>query len=86
LTLSLVLSQLALYSGDRVGLLAYGRALNQRVLPGRGAAQMRNLVEQLAVIRAEAPEADHTREQRPPCSLQRQRGLIIWITDLAKPP
>jgi uncharacterized protein (DUF58 family) len=81
---SLVLSQLALYSGDRVGLLAYGRALNQRILPGRGAAQMRNLVEQLAVIRAEAPEADHTRAASTLLSLQRQRGLIIWITDLAE--
>jgi uncharacterized protein (DUF58 family) len=81
---ALVLSQLALYSGDRVGLLAYGRALNQRVLPGRGAAQMRHLVEQLAVVRTEAPEADHTRAAATLLSLQRQRGLIIWITDLAE--
>jgi uncharacterized protein (DUF58 family) len=81
---ALCLSQLALYSGDRVGLLAYGRALNQRVLPGRGAAQLRHIVEQLAVVRSEAPEADHTRAAATLLSLQKQRGLIIWITDLAE--
>jgi len=80
---ALVLSQLALYSGDRVGLLAYGRALNQRVLPGRGAAQLRHIVEQLAVVRAEIPEADHIRAATL-LSLQKQRGLIVWITDLAE--
>jgi len=81
---ALCLSQLALYSGDRVGLLAYGRALKQRVLPGRGAAQLRNIVEQLAVVRSEAPEADHTRAAATLLSLQKQRSLIIWITDLAE--
>ena len=81
---ALVLSQLALYSGDRVGLLAYGRALNQRVLPGRGAAQLRHIVEQLAVVRSEIPEADHIRAAATLLSLQKQRGLIIWITDLAE--
>ena len=81
---SLCLSQLALYSGDRVGLLAYGRALNQRVLPGRGASQLRQLVEQLAVVRTEAPEADHIRAAATVLSLQKQRGLVIWITDLAE--
>jgi uncharacterized protein (DUF58 family) len=81
---ALVLSQLALYSGDRVGLLAYGRALNQRVLPGRGAAQLRHLVEQLAVVRTEAPEADHIRAAATLLSFQKQRGLVIWITDLAE--
>ena len=81
---ALCLSQLALYSGDRVGLLAYGRSLKQRVLPGRGAAQLRQIVEQLAVVRSEAPEADHTRAAATLLSLQKQRSLIIWITDLAE--
>jgi uncharacterized protein (DUF58 family) len=81
---ALCLAQLALYSGDRVGLLAYGRSLNQRVLPGRGAAQLHQLVEQLALVRAEAPEADHTRAAANLLTLQRQRSLVIWITDLAE--
>lgn len=79
----LCVSQLALYSGDRVGLLAYGRSLNQRVMPGRGASQLRHLVEQFAVVREEAPEADHTRAASSLMSMQKRRGLVIWITDLA---
>jgi len=81
---ALCLAQLAIYSGDRVGLLAYGRAVNQRVIPGRGAAQMRHIVEQLAVVREEVPEADHVRAAASLLSLQKQRGLIIWISDLAE--
>jgi uncharacterized protein (DUF58 family) len=81
---ALCLAQLALYSGDRVGLLAYGRAVNQRVVPGRGAAQMRHIVEQLAVIHEEVPEADHVRAAASLLTLQKQRGLIVWITDLAE--
>ena len=81
---SLCLTQLALYSGDRIGLLAYGRAIQQRVLPGRGAAQLRHIVEQLAVVRAEAPEADHLRAASTLLSLQKQRGLVVWISDLAE--
>jgi uncharacterized protein (DUF58 family) len=81
---ALCIAQLAIYSGDRVGLLAYGRAVNQRVIPGRGAAQMRHIVEQLAVVREEAPEADHVRAAASLLTLQKQRGLIIWISDLAE--
>lgn len=81
---SLCLTQLALYSGDRIGLLAYGRAIQQRVLPGRGATQLRHIVEQLAVVRAEAPEADHLRAASTLLSLQKQRGLVVWISDLAE--
>jgi uncharacterized protein (DUF58 family) len=44
----------------------------------------RHIVEQLAVVRSEAPEADHTRAAATVLSLQKQRGLIIWITDLAE--
>jgi uncharacterized protein (DUF58 family) len=81
---ALCLAQLAIYSGDRVGLLAYGRAVNQRVIPGRGAAQIRHIVEQLAVVREEVPEADHVRAAASLLTLQKQRGLIIWISDLAE--
>jgi len=81
---ALCLAQLALYSGDRVGLLAYGRSINQRVVPGRGAAQIRHLVEQLAVVHEEVPEADHIRAAASLLTMQKQRGLIIWISDLAE--
>jgi len=81
---ALALSQLAIYSGDRVGLLGYGRKVNQRVAPGRGPAHLRNLLEQLATVRAEAPEADHLRAVTRLLSDQKRRSLIVWLTDLAE--
>ncbi|MGZ4815865.1 MAG: DUF58 domain-containing protein [Terriglobales bacterium] len=81
---ALALAQLAIYSGDRVGLLGYGRKVNQRVAPGRGPAHLRNLLEQLATVRAEAPEADHLRAVTRLLSDQKRRSLIVWLTDLAE--
>src|SRR5258707_423166 len=80
---ALSLAQIALYSGDRVGLLVYGRQIQQRVGLGRGLSHMRVLLEALANAREEAAEADHLRAAASLMHLQRQRSLIIWITDLA---
>ncbi|MFZ0745209.1 MAG: DUF58 domain-containing protein [Terracidiphilus sp.] len=83
-TTAVSLAQLALYSGDRVGLLAYGQGIQQRVLPGRGAAHLRQLIESLALVRAEGSEADHLRATATLNRLQPRRSLILWITDLAE--
>jgi uncharacterized protein (DUF58 family) len=79
----LSLAQIALYSGDRVGLLVYGRNVQQRVGLGRGLSHMRAIIESLASAREEASEADHLRAASVLLQLQRQRSLIIWVTDLA---
>ena len=81
---AVALAQLALYSGDRVGLLAYGQGIQQRLLPGRGAAHMRQLIESLALLHAESSEADHLRATATLNRLQPRRALILWITDLAE--
>jgi uncharacterized protein (DUF58 family) len=81
---AIALAQLALYSGDRVGLLAYGHGIQQRLLPGRGADHLRQLIESLAQVRAEAGEADHLRATATLNRLQPRRALILWITDLAE--
>jgi len=83
-TTAVALAQLALYSGDRVGLLAYGQSVQQRLLPGRGAAHLRQLIEALAQVRAEGCEADHLRATATLNRLQPRRSLILWITDLAE--
>jgi uncharacterized protein (DUF58 family) len=83
-TTAVSLAQLALYSGDRVGLLAYGQGIQQRLLPGRGATHMRQLIESLAQVRAEGGEADHLRATAMLNRLQPRRSLILWITDLAE--
>jgi uncharacterized protein (DUF58 family) len=83
-TTAVALAQLALYSGDRVGLLAYGEGIQQRLLPGRGAAHLRQLIESLAQLRAESGEANHLRATATLNRLQPRRSLILWITDLAE--
>ena len=78
------LAHLALFSGDRAGLLVYGQSVQQRVMPGRGAAHMRQIVESLAQTRAEASEADHLRAAAVLGRMQPRRALILWVTDLAE--
>jgi uncharacterized protein (DUF58 family) len=83
-TTAVALAQLALFSGDRVGLLAYGQSIQQRLLPGRGAAHLRQIIEALALVHAEAGEADHLRATATLNRLQPRRSLILWVTDLAE--
>ncbi len=83
-TTAVALAQLALYSGDRVGLLAYGQNIQQRLLPGRGAAHLRQLIELLAQVHTESGEADHLRATATLNRLQPRRSLILWVTDLAE--
>jgi uncharacterized protein (DUF58 family) len=83
-TTAVSLAQLALYSGDRVGLLAYGQGTQQRLLPGRGASHLRQMIESLAQVKAESSEADHLRATAVLNRLQPRRSLILWITDLAE--
>lgn len=81
---ALTLSQLALYSGDKVGLLVYGRKSQNRVGLGRGLPHMRAILETLAVARDESSEADHLRAASLLLQSQKRRSLIVWITDLAE--
>jgi uncharacterized protein (DUF58 family) len=82
-TAALTLAQVALATGDRVGVLAYGRRLQQRVAPGRGASHLRGLVEALAVVRADGTEADHAGAAAAILAAQKRRALIVWLTDVA---
>jgi uncharacterized protein (DUF58 family) len=78
------LAQVASAAGDRVGLLAYGRAAQQRLLPGRGGPHLRVFLDALAVTRAEPSEADHARAAAAVMSTQKRRALIVWLTDVAE--
>ena len=42
---ALNVTQVAMYGGDKVGLLAYGRRPRQQMLPGRGALHLHNMIE-----------------------------------------
>jgi uncharacterized protein (DUF58 family) len=82
-TAALTLAQVALASGDRVGLLAYGRRLQQRVAPARGAMHLRGLVEALALVHSDGVEADHAAAAATVMAAQKRRALIVWLTDVA---
>jgi uncharacterized protein (DUF58 family) len=81
---ALALAQVAMHSGDRVGLLAYGREIQQNQNAGRGASHLHSIVESLALVRAEPYEADHARAAHALLSEQQRRSLVVWITDLAE--
>jgi uncharacterized protein (DUF58 family) len=81
---ALALGQVALLTGDRVGLLAYGRNLRQRVPAMRGSLHLRQFVESLALVREDEGEADHLRAASQLMRDQKRRSLVVWITDLAE--
>jgi len=81
---ALSLAQVALYSGDRVGILSYGRSVKQRVPAARGSAHLRLLMEQLAVVKEETAEGDHLQTANRLLTDQKRRSLVVWLTDLAE--
>jgi uncharacterized protein (DUF58 family) len=78
---ALCLSEVALRSGDRVGLLAYGRGIQKRLLPHRGSAHLRQLIQQLAYVHSEALEGDHLQAVSALLSTQKRRSFVVWLTD-----
>ena len=78
---ALSLAEVALGTGDRVGLLAYGRHVQKRTLPHRGSAHLRYLIQQLAYVNEEPLEGDHLQAVSALLSTQKRRSLIVWLTD-----
>lgn len=81
---ALGLSEVALAAGDRVGLLTYGRRIHARLAPGRGGPHLRTLVDALATMPAERAEADHAGAVAAFMAAQKQRALVVWLTDVAE--
>jgi len=81
-TAALSLAEVALHTGDRVGLLGYGRAIRQRIPAARGSAHLRLIVEQLATLCEEVPEADHLLAASRLLTDQKRRCLVVWLTDI----
>jgi len=81
---ALTLTQVAMFSGDRVGLLAYGRTIRQRVPAARGAAHLMQMMGQLALVQEDQWEGDHLQAASRLLNDQKRRSLVVWITDLAE--
>jgi uncharacterized protein (DUF58 family) len=77
------LAQAIMQAGDKAGLLVYGRGIQQQLLPAAGAGHLRQFVDSLSQVRAEPAEANHLGAAARLKHLQRRRGLILWITELA---
>jgi uncharacterized protein (DUF58 family) len=81
---ALGIAQVALYSGDKVGVLAYGRRRQYPLAPGRGTPHLRAMLETLARVRGEFAEAAHAQAADTLLKRPRRRSLVIWLTDLAE--
>lgn len=80
---AVALAQTVMQSGDKAGLLVYGRGIQQQLLPASGAGHLRQFVDSLSQIRGESGEANHLSAAARLKHLQRRRSLILWITELA---
>jgi uncharacterized protein (DUF58 family) len=81
---ALGLAEVALAAGDRVGLITYGRHVHRRLAPARGGAHLRAIVDALALVPAERSEADHAAAAAAVMAVQKQRALLVWLTDVAE--
>ena len=81
-TAATMLAQVIQGSGDKFGMMAYGREVQQLLPPGAGAAHVRLLIDLLSQTRSEGAEADHLNAVARLKTAQRRRGLIVWITEL----
>jgi uncharacterized protein (DUF58 family) len=82
-TASVMLAEAVGGSGDKFGLLTYGRKIQQQLLPGSGPSHLRMLIDQLSQVKGEAAEANHLQAVARLKQLQRRRGLVVWITEIA---
>ncbi len=80
---AVALAQAVMQAGDKAGLLVYGQKIQQQLLPASGTGHLRQFVDALSQARAEAGEANHLSAAARLKHLQRRRGLILWITELA---
>jgi len=81
---ALALAEVAIAAGDRVGVITYGRRIHQRIPPGRGHQHLRTILEALASVQADKAEADHAAAAGAVAVAQKQRALVVWLTDLSE--
>jgi uncharacterized protein (DUF58 family) len=81
---AVMLAQVIGGSGDKFALLSYGRRIQQQLLPGNGPVHLRMMIDLLSQVRSEAAEANHLQAASRLKNLQRRRGLVVWITEIAE--
>jgi uncharacterized protein (DUF58 family) len=81
-TAATMLAQVINGSGDKFGMMAYGRTIQQLLPPGSGAAHLRLLLDLLSQTHSESAEGDALNAVARLKGLQQRRGMIVWITEL----
>ena len=79
-TAAVMLAQVVGGSGDKFAMMAYGREIKQVLPPGAGVVHTRLLLGPAEPERG--AEADHLNAVARLKTLQRRRGLMVWITEL----
>ena len=82
---ALVLADVALHSGDRVGLLLFDDQVRAFVPPARGAETLARLRESLIPAKASLVEPDYAAAFRTLASRHRRRSLVVLFTDVIDP-
>ena len=72
---AVALAQLAQYSGDKVGLIGYGRNIQQQLLPGRGAAHMRQFLRVVVAVGVGTERGGSSSRNRDPRSTSAAAGV-----------
>lgn len=82
-TAAVMLAQVVGSSGDKFALLTYGRKVQQQLLPGNGPSHLRLMIDLLSQTKSERSEANHLNAVSRLKNLQRRRGLVLWVTEMA---
>lgn len=82
-TAATMLAQVVGQSGDKFGMMAYGTTIQQVLPPGQGPNHLRLLIDLLSATKSDPAESDALLAVARLKQLQRRRGLIVWITELA---
>ncbi len=77
-----MLAQVINGSGDKFAMMAYGQKVQQLLPPGAGQTHLRVLIDHLSRTRSERAEGDHLGAMARLKTVQRRRGLIVWVTEL----
>jgi uncharacterized protein (DUF58 family) len=82
LSSALVLADVAVASGDQVGLLVFNDEVRAFVPPARGAKALQSVREALIPVRATMVEPDYATAFRTLDARQRRRSLVVLFTDV----
>jgi uncharacterized protein (DUF58 family) len=82
LSASLVFSDVAAVSGDRVGMIAFDDSVRAFVPPQKGVAALRQLRGSLSGLEATLTEPDYASAFRLLALRQRRRALVVFFTDV----